>query len=44
MDWTTAVTVSTSVLIALSGYVATYVYGLRLARRKDRLERVNRQL
>jgi hypothetical protein len=44
MDWTTVVTVSASVLIALTGYVATYVYGLRLARRKDRLERVNRQL
>ena len=35
-----AVTVS----VAAAGYVATYLTNLRLARRKDRLERVNRQL
>lgn len=44
MDWTTAVTIAVSVLLAAGGYVATYAYNLRLAQRKDRLERVNKQL
>ncbi len=38
------VTVSVSILVALGGYLATYAYSLRLAQRKDRLERVNNQL
>jgi hypothetical protein len=44
VDWKTALTVSVSVVLALAGYVATYVYNLRLAQRKDRLERVDSQL
>jgi hypothetical protein len=41
---TTVVTVAVSVVLALAGYLATYAYDLRLARRKDQLERVNEQL
>jgi hypothetical protein len=33
-----------SVLLALGGYLATYTYNLKLAQRKDRLDRVNQQL
>lgn len=44
MDWKTTLTVSVSVLLALTGYLATYLYNLRLAQRKDRLERIDRQL
>ena len=40
MDWKTTATISATVLLAVAGYV----YNLRLAQRKDRLERVNRQL
>ena len=38
----TAITVT--IVLAFIGYAATYVNDLRLARRKDRLDRVNRQL
>ena len=44
MDWATSLTIAVSVLLAATGYVWTYLYNLRLARRKDRLDRVNRQL
>jgi hypothetical protein len=44
VTWATFVTVVVSVLLAVVGYVATYVYNLRLAQRKDRLDHVNRQL
>jgi hypothetical protein len=44
MDFTTGLTITVSVVLAVVGYIATYVYGLRLAQRKDRLDRVNRQL
>jgi hypothetical protein len=44
MDWTTSLTIAVSVLLALAGYIATYVYNLKLAQRKDRLDRVNQQL
>ena len=44
MDWTTGLTIAVSVLLALGGYLATYTYNLKLARRKDRLDRVNQQL
>ncbi len=44
MGWATGITVVVSVLLAVGGYVATYLYNLRLAQRKDRLEHVNRQL
>jgi hypothetical protein len=44
MDWTTGLTIAVSVLLALGGYLATYTYNLKLAQRKDRLDRVNQQL
>jgi hypothetical protein len=44
MSWGTAVTILVSVLVALAGYVATYLYNLRLAQRNDKLERIDRQL
>ena len=44
MGWATGITILVSVLLAVGGYVATYLYSLRLAQRKDRLEHVNRQL
>jgi hypothetical protein len=44
MDLTTSVTIAVSVLLAVVGYVATYAYNLKLAQRKDRLDRVNAQL
>jgi hypothetical protein len=33
-----------TVFVAAAGYAATYLTNLRLARRKDRLDRINRQL
>jgi hypothetical protein len=44
MDWTTGLTIAVTVLLAFGGYLATYAYNLKLAQRKDRLERVNKQL
>lgn len=44
MDWSQIATLSVTVLLALLGYLATYGNNLRLAQRKDRLERVERQL
>jgi hypothetical protein len=44
VDKTTLVTLSVTVLIAVAGYLATYLNTLRLARRKDRLDRVSKQL
>jgi hypothetical protein len=44
MDWKTILTLSATILIALIGYLITYLNNLRLARRKDRLEIVNRKL
>lgn len=44
MDRAATITIVVTVLLAASGYVATYAYNLRLAQRKDRLEHVNRQL
>ena len=41
---TTLITVSVTILLAAAGYIATYLNGLRLARRKDRLDRVSKQL
>jgi hypothetical protein len=38
------VALSVTILLAVAGYVATYVNGLRLQERKDRLDRVNEQL
>jgi hypothetical protein len=44
MDWTTGLTIAASALLAVVGYIATYLYNLKLAQRKDRLDRINRQL
>jgi hypothetical protein len=40
----TVVTLVVTVGLAITGYVATYLSNQSLARRKDRLERINRQL
>jgi hypothetical protein len=44
MNWSQVATLSVTVLLALLGYFVTYGNNLRLAQRKDRLERVERQL
>ena len=44
MNVTTAVPLIVTALLAFAGYLMTYRTNLRLARRKDRLDRVNRQL
>jgi hypothetical protein len=44
MDLRTALPLSITALLAVSGYLATYFYNLKLAVRKDRLERINQQL
>ena len=38
------ITISVTLLVAFSGYLAKYLNDLRIAQRKDRLERVNQQL
>jgi hypothetical protein len=37
-------TTSVSILLALAGYIVTYLNNLRLAKRKDKLDRINKQL
>jgi hypothetical protein len=44
VDTSTLVTLSVTVLLAAAGFFATYLNNLRLARRKDRLDRVSKQL
>ena len=44
MDWSTAAPIAVSILLAVAGYLATYLYNLKLSQRKDRLDRVNQQL
>jgi hypothetical protein len=44
MNQTLIITTTLTVLLALLGYIATYLNNLQLSRRKDRLERVNQQL
>lgn len=44
MNLATVVTVVTTVALAVMGYLMTYLNNLRLARRRDRLDRVNDQL
>jgi hypothetical protein len=44
MSWQAALTLAVPALIAVVGYAFTYANGLRLAARKDRLDRVTRQL
>jgi hypothetical protein len=41
---TAEVAIGASVAVAFAGYIVTYGSGLRLARRKDQLDRINRQL
>ncbi|MFG2593666.1 hypothetical protein [Streptomyces sp. NPDC048438] len=38
------ITVVVTIALAFTGYVATYLSGLRLAQRQERLARLNRQL
>ena len=40
----TLITATTAVVLAFLGYIATYLNNLQLSRRKDRLERINKQL
>ncbi len=51
IDWliespviTTVVTLTATIFLAFAGYLITYANNLRLQRRKDKLERLNRQL
>ena len=44
MDTKTLATLSVTLLLGVAGYFATYFNTLRLTRRKERLERVDRQL
>jgi hypothetical protein len=44
MDWKTTATLFVAVLLAGTGYLAKYLNDLRIAQRKDQLERVNAQL
>jgi hypothetical protein len=44
VTWPAGITLLVSVLLAVGGYVATYLYNLRLAQRKARLDHVDRQL
>jgi hypothetical protein len=44
MDTKTVVTLLVSVLLAVSGYIATYLNTLRLTKRRERLDRLDRQL
>ena len=40
----TLITTTAAVMLAFLGYIVTYLNNLQLSRRKDRLERVNKQL
>lgn len=44
MDLKTALTLSVTIILALLGYLAKYLNDKKIAERKDRLDRVNRQL
>jgi hypothetical protein len=44
MDWKTFATLTVSAVLAFVGYWATYWNNLRMSQRKDKLERINRQL
>ena len=44
MDWKVVAPLVVTVVVAFAGFLATYLNGLRVAQRKDRLDRVNRQL
>lgn len=38
------ITISTTIFLAILGYLAKYINDLRIMKRKDKLERINRQL
>lgn len=44
MDNALIITATVTILLAVTGYIITYLNNLRLSQRKDRLDRVNRQL
>ena len=44
MSWQAALSLSIPALVAVAGYLITYRNNLRLNERKDRLDRVTRQL
>ena len=44
MDQTFIITTTATIFLALVGYFAKYLHNLHLSRRKDRLERINKQL
>jgi hypothetical protein len=44
MDWKTTATLVVTVILAVVGFLVKYVNDLAIARRKDRLERINLQL
>lgn len=44
MEWTQVIAILVAVMLAFVGYFATYLDNLRIARRRDRLDRINRQL
>lgn len=44
MDLKTVITIIVSITLALVGYMFTYFNNLRLAKRKDRIDRIDRQL
>ena len=44
MDWKTIATLAVTVSLAFFGYVVTYLNNLNVSRRKERLDRINRQL
>jgi hypothetical protein len=44
VSWQAALSLGVSALVAVGGYLLTYRNNLRLSERKDRLERVSRQL
>jgi hypothetical protein len=44
MSWKAALSLGIPALVVVTGYVVTHRNNLRLSERKDRLERINRQL
>jgi hypothetical protein len=44
MDEKTVVTLAVTIFLAVAGYAATYLNSVRLSQRKDRVERIDRQL
>src|SRR5262245_1362761 len=44
MDWKTLATLLVTIVLAFAGYVAAYLNGVKLAQRKEHLDRIERQL